>query len=67
VTIIGTVKVYTLKGYGFLEREDGGKDVFVHHTAVEDGVTLAAGDHVEFEIVPSPRGPRADNVKLLAD
>ncbi|MFQ6131454.1 MAG: cold-shock protein [Armatimonadota bacterium] len=51
------------KGYGFLEREDG-EDIFVHFSAiVGDGFrTLQEGAEVEFEVVDSPKGPRAENV-----
>lgn len=54
------------KGYGFIEREDGG-DVFVHYSAIqEEGFkTLAEGQEVEFEIVQGPRGPQAANVVKL--
>jgi len=52
------------KGYGFIEREDGGGDVFVHFSAIEmDGFkTLNEGEQVEFEIVEGARGPQAANV-----
>ena len=51
------------KGYGFIEREDGG-DVFVHFSAIqEDGFkSLAEGQDVEFDIVEGARGPQAANV-----
>ena len=51
------------KGYGFIEREDGG-DVFVHFSAIqEDGYkSLSEGQEVEFDIVDGPRGPQAANV-----
>lgn len=54
------------KGYGFIEREDGG-DIFVHYSAIqEEGFkTLAEGQEVEFEIVQGPRGPQAANVTKL--
>lgn len=54
------------KGYGFIEREDGG-DVFVHFSAiVEEGFkTLAEGQAVEFEIIEGARGPQAANVTKL--
>ncbi|MEW6522462.1 MAG: cold shock domain-containing protein [Bacillota bacterium] len=60
----GKVKWFNAeKGYGFIEREDGG-DVFVHYTAImnEGFKTLNEGELVEFEIVEGPRGPQASNV-----
>jgi CspA family cold shock protein len=62
--IEGTVKWFNeSKGFGFLSRE-GGPDVFVHHTEiVADGYrTLNEGDRVRFEVVDSPKGPRAAKV-----
>ncbi|NLN07497.1 MAG: cold shock domain-containing protein [Firmicutes bacterium] len=52
------------KGYGFIEREDGGGDVFVHYSAIqqEGFKTLTEGEEVEFEIVEGARGPQAANV-----
>ena len=60
----GKVKWFSAeKGYGFIEREDGG-DVFVHFSAIqEDGSkSLSEGQEVEFDIVDGPRGPQAANV-----
>ena len=57
----GTVKWFNeSKGFGFLSRE-GGPDVFVHHSEIKaDGFrTLNEGDRVRFEVVDSPKGPRA--------
>ncbi|MBN1595131.1 cold-shock protein [candidate division FCPU426 bacterium] len=53
------------KGYGFLEQENGGKDVFVHFSAIQgDGFrNLNEGDEVEFDIVDGPKGPQAANVR----
>ncbi|MBD8975646.1 cold shock domain-containing protein [Veillonella magna] len=62
--MLGKVKWFSAeKGYGFIERENGG-DVFVHYSAIqEDGFrSLAEGQEVEFEIVDGPRGPQATNV-----
>jgi cold shock protein len=62
--IQGTVKWFnSAKGYGFIAHE-GGKDVFVHYSAIEsDGYrSLAEGDKVEFSIEDSPKGPQATNV-----
>jgi len=66
--MLGKVKWFSAeKGYGFLEREDGGPDVFVHYTAIkgEGFKTLAEGQRVEFDIVEGPRGPQAANVVKL--
>jgi CspA family cold shock protein len=62
--IKGTVKWFNdSKGFGFLSRE-GGPDVFVHHSEIrsEGFRTLSEGDQVEFEVVDSPKGPRAAKV-----
>jgi len=62
--MIGKVKWFSAeKGYGFIEREDGG-DVFVHFSAIQDEgfKTLTEGQQVEFEIVEGSRGPQAANV-----
>ncbi|WP_378950506.1 cold shock domain-containing protein [Pelosinus sp. sgz500959] len=62
--MIGKVKWFSSeKGYGFLEREDGG-DVFVHFSAIQDQgfKTLTEGQEVEFDIVEGARGPQAANV-----
>ena len=62
--MLGKVKWFSAeKGYGFIEREDGG-DVFVHFSAIQEGgfKTLNEGQEVNFEIVDGPRGPQATNV-----
>ena len=63
----GTVKWFNdEKGFGFIEQE-GGKDVFVHFSAIAgDGFkTLAEGQQVQFEVVSSQKGPQADKVQPL--
>jgi CspA family cold shock protein len=62
--IEGTVKWFNeSKGFGFLSQE-GGPDVFVHHTEIrtEGYRTLTEGQKVRFEVMDSPKGPRAANV-----
>jgi CspA family cold shock protein len=61
----GTVKWFNdAKGFGFIAQE-GGKDVFVHHTAIQqEGFrSLREGDRVEFDIVEGPKGLQASNVR----
>jgi CspA family cold shock protein len=61
----GTVKWFNdAKGFGFISQE-GGEDVFVHHTAIQmDGFrTLKEGERVEFEITQGPKGLQAANVR----
>ena len=61
----GTVKWFNdQKGFGFITPEDGGRDCFVHHSAIQaQGFrTLSEGDKVEFEITEGAKGPAAENV-----
>ncbi len=63
--ITGTVKWFNdAKGFGFITPEDGGKDVFVHHSAIQGSgfKSLAEGQRVKFELTSSPKGPSAENV-----
>ena len=63
----GTVRWFNnVKGYGFLGRDSGEPDVFVHYSAIQlDGYkALKEGDSVSFDIVTGPKGPQADTVIL---
>jgi CspA family cold shock protein len=63
----GTVKWFNdAKGFGFIE-QDGGADVFVHHTAIkaEGFKSLQEGARVSFEVVDGPKGPAAEDVSEL--
>ncbi len=56
------------KGFGFITPEGGGKDCFVHHSAIQgEGVSLDEGDLVEFDVVEEERGPAATNVVRLPE
>jgi CspA family cold shock protein len=65
--ILGKVKWFNEdKGYGFIEREDGGEDVFLHHSALESQggfATIAEDTPVEFEVEQGPKGPKAAHVQ----
>jgi cold shock protein len=64
----GTVKWFNdAKGFGFITPEDGQKDCFVHHSAIQGQgfKSLAEGDRVEFDVVQGQKGPAAENVVKL--
>jgi CspA family cold shock protein len=59
----GTVKWFNeTRGYGFIEGEDK-KEVFVHRNSLPEGSYLDDGDHVEYDIEDTERGPQAINIK----
>ena len=63
--INGTVKWFNDdKGFGFITRDDGEKDVFCHHSAIqgEGYKSLAEGQKVDFDVVEGQKGPAAENV-----
>ena len=62
---VGTVKWFNdEKGFGFITPENGEKDCFVHHTAIQASgfKSLSEGDRVEFDMIQEPKGPKAQNV-----
>jgi CspA family cold shock protein len=62
----GTVKWFNAeKGFGFIEQDGGGADVFVHHTAIASTGyrSLDEAQRVEFDITQGPKGPQAENVR----
>jgi len=66
--IKGTVKWFNdQKGFGFITPEDGSKDCFVHHSAIQSQGfrTLSEGDKVEFDVTQGQKGPAAENVVKL--
>jgi CspA family cold shock protein len=66
--VTGTVKWFNdSKGFGFITREDGEKDCFCHHSAIQGSgfKSLREGEKVEFDVVQGQKGPAAENVTKL--
>ena len=67
---MGTVKWFNdAKGFGFIEPQEGGEDVFAHFSAIQmDGFrTLKQGGKVSFELVQGPKGQLAQNIQPVSD
>ena len=64
----GTVKWFNSeKGYGFIQRADGGPDVFVHYSEIQTSgyKTLEENQKVEYDLAQGPKGPQAANIRPL--
>ncbi|MBA2947069.1 cold-shock protein [Streptomyces himalayensis] len=64
----GTVKWFNAdKGFGFIQQDDGGPDVFVHFSAIQTTgfKELHEGDKVEYEVTQGPKGPQAEQVHRM--
>ena len=53
------------RGYGFIEPDEGGDDIFVHNTDLDGTYVLMQGQKVEFDVETTPKGPRARTVNVI--
>ena len=70
MSVTGTVKWFNdQKGFGFITREDGEKDCFVHYTAIQGSgfKSLREGEKVEFDVVQGDKGPAAETVRVVEE
>ena len=70
MSVTGTVKWFNdQKGFGFITREDGEKDCFVHYTAITGSgfKSLREGEKVEFDVVQGDKGPAAENMRVVEE
>jgi cold shock protein len=64
----GTVKWFNAeKGYGSIQQDDGGKDVFAHYSNIDGGGyrELAEGQKVEFDVTQGQKGPQAEHIRAI--
>ncbi|MET7300949.1 cold-shock protein [Embleya sp. NPDC005575] len=68
--VTGKVKWFNAdKGFGFIEQDDGGPDVFVHFSAIQSAGyrQLEENAKVDFDVVQGPKGPQAEHVSVIMD